>query len=107
MTEQKIVEILENNSYEISVMPRTSTILAWKKRLRCNRGDGIRQDCDRIRRQVREEQKDEGAMKQSKCYKDGNTVLWVSKSVDKYLVRRLYRTCRKTPCFSYGDIRHV
>ena len=30
MTEQKVVEILEDNSYEISVMPRTSTILAGK-----------------------------------------------------------------------------
>lgn len=48
MTEQKVVEILENHSYDISVMPRTSTILAEKKRLRCNRGDGIRKDRDRL-----------------------------------------------------------
>lgn len=30
MTDQKLIEILEDNSYEISVMPRTSTILAGK-----------------------------------------------------------------------------
>lgn len=30
MTEQKVVEILENHSYDIELMPRTSTILAGK-----------------------------------------------------------------------------
>lgn len=35
-------------------------------------------------------------MKQPKCYKDGNTVLWVCKSVDKYLVRRLYLNTGKS-----------
>ena len=30
MTEQKVVEILENHSYNIELMPKTSTILAVK-----------------------------------------------------------------------------
>ena len=30
MTEQKVVEILENHSYDVELMPRTSTILAGK-----------------------------------------------------------------------------